>query len=66
MSAVVRLIGGPGDGTTVALPTDAAGTPPVEFFAYTANGPVTYDREVNPDDDGPLWQYRYCAPKEAS
>lgn len=75
----VRFVGGPADGREQVLPVGPDGSPPtiVSFFGLarpsilgTRIEPLRveyhYRREVSPDDNGPLWLYRYTEPATAS
>lgn len=61
-SVGVRFVGGPADSMEFIIPGDPM-DPPVKYdllHASLAGGScrVTYWREVNPEDEGPLWLYR--------
>lgn len=64
MSAVgIRLVGGPADGMEIVIPGDPWDPPRTYeiMHALPRDGlrRLTYGRELNPGDDGPLWHYRH-------
>lgn len=68
MSVEIELIGGPADGTLIAVPTDVHGRPPATLDLLEMDlwdvKTVHYLRELNQKDSGPLWLYRRqaCCP----
>lgn len=69
MSVEVQLVGGPADGVDVVLPGDPMDPPSHVELKHLAMGSsvrtLTYSREVNPGDEGPLWLYRYTEGRAA-
>lgn len=61
-SVGIRFVGGPADGKEFIIPGDPMDPPETcQVFHPGPSGilPITYRREVNPEDEGPLWLYRH-------
>lgn len=61
-SVGIRFVGGPADGKEFVIPGDPMDPPETcDVFQPSPVGVVRieYRREVNPEDEGPLWLYRH-------
>jgi hypothetical protein len=65
----IRLIGGPADGRDFIIPGDPMNPPQTYEIMHASLGQgarrLTYSREANLEDDGPLWFYRYTSGRAA-